>query len=284
LKINGGDGFDRLTVTLSESEIDLAAFLANQISGFEEVVITTTEAKVLSLDANAIAQAFGPGTSMVLHIGVSQLTANADWTLADPTFVSGVFAQVLRFEGVEILVVSDSPWRNSRDRWDVNNSGSVTASDALTIINRLPLQGESRLPVIESLADFTGMYYDVSGDGKVTALDALNVINRLNSTIETPPAEPEITTALPLPAATQSAVEPSALTWSATSSASQRMQAESESVVDSPNGLSLSSAATSPHPNAEIIDQVMREFSGDVSEVGDEFDSSLDAFDWQMLG
>ncbi len=284
LKINGGDGFDRLTVTLSESEIDLAAFLANQISGFEEVVITTTVAKVLSLDANAIAQAFGPGTSMVLHIGVSQLTANADWTLADPTFVSGVFAQVLRFEGVEILVVSDSPWRNSRDRWDVNNSGSVTASDALTIINRLPLQGESRLPVIESLADFTGMYYDVSGDGKVTALDALNVINRLNSTIDTPPAEPEMATALPFPAATHSEVEPSAVTLPATNPTSRRIQAESESVVDSPNGLSFSSAATSPQHSAEIIDQVMREFSGDVSEVDDESDSPLDAFDWQLLG
>ncbi|GAA5506610.1 hypothetical protein Rcae01_02063 [Novipirellula caenicola] len=272
VKINGGDGFDRLTVSLSESEIDLAAFLANQISGFEEVVIAATEAKMLSLDANAIAQAFGPNASMVLHIGVSQLTTSSDWTLEDPTFVSGVFAQVLRYNDVEILVISDSPWRNSRDRWDVNNSGSVTASDALTIINRLPLQGESSLPVIESLADFTGMYYDVSGDGKVTALDALNVINYLNNTLVTPSAEPEMATALPFPAA------------NATTSAIRSTQVHSDLVVDTTTNRLLSFGTESSHHRVNVIDQVMRDFSGDVAELDDEFESASGSLDWDWLG
>ncbi|EMI21560.1 cell surface protein [Rhodopirellula maiorica SM1] len=284
VNINGGEGFDRLTVTLSESEIDLAAFLANQIRGFEEVVVATTEAKLLSLDANAIAQAFGSDTSMVLHIGVSQLIASDDWTLEDPTIVSGVFAQVLRFDGVEILVISDSPWRNSRDRWDVNNSGSVTASDALTIINRLPLQGESSLPVIETLADFTGMYYDVSGDGKITALDALNVINRMNNSIVTPTAESEFSTALPFPAATPDVVGLPLATPAVTTPSGRTGVAESDVAADFIADVSFPSVVGSSHHSSEIIDQVMREFSGDFSDVSDEIESSSDAFDWDMLG
>ncbi len=61
---------------------------------------------------------------------------------------------------------------------DVNADGSISAIDALLIINLLDRVGTSSLPVSEIGAP-PPPYYDVNGDGEVTALDILNVINEL---------------------------------------------------------------------------------------------------------
>lgn len=65
-------------------------------------------------------------------------------------------------------------WTNPRNRYDVNNSGSVTPLDALLIINALD-RGIVFDPLVEP--DF---FYDVNESRSVTALDALQVINYLN--------------------------------------------------------------------------------------------------------
>lgn len=64
-------------------------------------------------------------------------------------------------------------------RGDVDGNGSVTAGDALRIINHL----NSTSPSVEALAadgDVMTRFLDVNGDGRVSALDALQIINELN--------------------------------------------------------------------------------------------------------
>ena len=65
---------------------------------------------------------------------------------------------------------------------DVDQSGHVSARDALIVINRLnqtvsPIAGES----VEQAEEAGTMKYDASNDGKITSRDALIVINAINS-------------------------------------------------------------------------------------------------------
>lgn len=74
---------------------------------------------------------------------------------------------------------STSGWRNPVNALDVNNSGSVTSRDALTIINDLNRNGGRALN--GNATDFSPVVYlDVNGDGWISSADALLVINRLN--------------------------------------------------------------------------------------------------------
>ncbi|MEM6362915.1 MAG: Ig-like domain-containing protein, partial [Planctomycetota bacterium] len=68
---------------------------------------------------------------------------------------------------------------NYGNKYDVNNDRSVSALDALTVINhinRRPVAGE----MIVDQAQFEA-YVDVNGDHRVTALDALQIINAINA-------------------------------------------------------------------------------------------------------
>jgi hypothetical protein len=78
------------------------------------------------------------------------------------------------------LEVSNNPFRNPTNRYDVNNSGLVTPLDALQVINAIGRNDGNNifldvLPLPPNLPPFP----DVSGDGVVSALDALQVINEL---------------------------------------------------------------------------------------------------------
>ncbi|MCM2374065.1 dockerin type I domain-containing protein [Aporhodopirellula aestuarii] len=72
--------------------------------------------------------------------------------------------------------VVNSPRYNTLDPFDVSEDGTVTAVDALQIINDLNLNGSRTLTWNEA----TGNKIDVTNDGVITALDALRVINHLN--------------------------------------------------------------------------------------------------------
>lgn len=83
----------------------------------------------------------------------------------------------------ETLVIVGA-WVNRDNIYDVDNSGYVSALDALIIINELNFHrvsdpNTSLLPPLPP-DGFAPPFYDVSEDGRVTALDALHIINELN--------------------------------------------------------------------------------------------------------
>ncbi|WP_197231366.1 right-handed parallel beta-helix repeat-containing protein [Novipirellula artificiosorum] len=75
-------------------------------------------------------------------------------------------------------------WRNPTNPFDVDNSGDVTAYDALLVINELSdslvHDRETELLIPLRPEGYHDRYYDVEPDGKLTALDALRVINELS--------------------------------------------------------------------------------------------------------
>lgn len=85
-------------------------------------------------------------------------------------------------------------WQNVISPGDVDNSGGVTAADALRIINELGRREFSDRDTKQiddplSVPVWPNVYFDHNGDGSVTALDALRVINELARV--TPPSETE---------------------------------------------------------------------------------------------
>lgn len=80
-------------------------------------------------------------------------------------------------EATVTVRVRNSRWQNPSVNLDVNNSGSISAIDALLVINYLNSGQPTFLPDSTFVAP---PFIDVNGDERVTAFDALLVINELN--------------------------------------------------------------------------------------------------------
>ena len=177
--IDGGDGHDVLVLSL-DRPIEFADFLDQRVIGFEEYVLASESRANVRLDSEQIGLVAGPDGSLRLRVMADQsLTFSSDAELLDPRMVDNSFAHVVRLAEVQVLVITTTPWQNLLSPPDVNDSGSITSLDALTIINEIDRRQESRLPPIDSIDDFAGFYLDVSGDGVLSALDSLLVINAM---------------------------------------------------------------------------------------------------------
>lgn len=90
-------------------------------------------------------------------------------------------ATIGRSRGVVLIRDDDETltYHNSTERRDVNGDRSVSAVDALIIINEINANGAHALPSPPAPRN-PWRYYDVNNDGNVSALDALIVINYLN--------------------------------------------------------------------------------------------------------
>lgn len=87
---------------------------------------------------------------------------------------------------VRILVVdfADMPWNNPWQPLDVNADASVTALDALLVINALNQRRAGELPPRERERGRFTPFVDVNRDGHLSPIDALYVINYLNRRAE----------------------------------------------------------------------------------------------------
>ncbi|TWU60797.1 hypothetical protein Poly51_10780 [Rubripirellula tenax] len=86
----------------------------------------------------------------------------------------GEFASIERTFIIAVLP-NETPLHNRNDPFDVDHGGSVTAADALAIINYLNVYGPGPVG-----SGGMGFCYDVNADGFITALDVLLVLNRLD--------------------------------------------------------------------------------------------------------
>lgn len=186
--IDGGAGEDTLIISpadLADGEtLDLADWLRHRIVRFETIVLGSTDpddqAFRFALDSAELKSWLGDNPPRLATSANQVLTLSGDWRLGLPTVEDGVVNGRLVGAGIEVSVSTQRPWQNFLTHADVNGSGDVTASDALTVINWINANASSDLPVPSSIEDLIGRFVDVSGDGQVTAIDALQVINFLN--------------------------------------------------------------------------------------------------------
>ena len=188
LVIDGGVG--RNTLIARVGTLDLTNTASLVVQNVALIELSTTLRTIVTLDADTVS-AMSPGEETIFVVGDAETNrvvfADADdWRLAAPEVVEGEFQVVAenQLTGQRVFASMGSGWHNVIEPSDVNNSGTVTASDALIIINELGRRAYSVRP--SGLLDdpisadpFPNFYFDQNGDGNVTALDALRVINRL---------------------------------------------------------------------------------------------------------
>ncbi|MFK8113064.1 MAG: Calx-beta domain-containing protein [Rubripirellula sp.] len=151
--------------------------------------ITVDAATVSSLSPTGLLEVAGGSNDNIRFADAN------DWRMGQTSIVDGVFSrEVTNMVGGE-RIRTDLPnaYKNAIRASDVNNNGSVTAGDALVVINELARRAfsDSATQVLTDplmVAEWPNTYYDQNGDDRVTALDALRVINELASL---PPANGE---------------------------------------------------------------------------------------------
>lgn len=199
LMLDGGDRVNTVQIVSSDLTLDLSAgsiFDFNQIdlidlgdAGSQNVIVDTASALTMDPGGGGIIISGGSEDSL-------QIADAALWRMREPEVVGGFAFTVVATTGTFIQTDFSSGWQNVAQPSDVNNSGDVTANDALIIINELSRRSfsdpsNSQLIDAADIDPWPGFYFDQNGDGQATALDALRVINEIARQVDQPSGEAE---------------------------------------------------------------------------------------------
>jgi hypothetical protein len=149
------------TGRVSRSNADLGQSITVALASSDTSAATVTSSVVIPANASFIDfQIFAVhnttrGTTLVTISATAQNFSRVDQSL--------------------LITDSDLTWHNFANPNDVDNDGSVSPLDVLSIINYLNVFGAGNVP-----AGSPPPYLDVNGDNQITPLDGLDVINFLN--------------------------------------------------------------------------------------------------------
>ncbi len=187
INIDGAGGTNTIVIQ-GDGALDLTDPMI-VLRDIDAIELFSDAANKVTIDAVAITQNSPTRRAISFTAGPREqieVVDAIDWRMIDPVIVDGrylITAQRLNPGTETIRVDSARPYRNFLQVGDVNNSGNVSASDALEIVFELNSPRFSN--AAGDLFDPTGLsslvttYLDVNGDGKVSASDALDVINIL---------------------------------------------------------------------------------------------------------
>ena len=189
MQVLGGGGNNTLVIAGAGGAFDLGdpQLVARD---FARVDLSAADATTLALDADSVSK-LAPTVKLVEVIAADDdlivVHEAADWRMTEPVIVGAEFWLTATHQPGDPAIIQASvphPWQNFLRPSDVNNDGSVTALDALVIINELArnlYSNSSDRTLLDPLdvAVWPGTYFDQNGDDRASALDALRVINRL---------------------------------------------------------------------------------------------------------
>jgi hypothetical protein len=104
---------------------------------------------------------------------------------AIPTIHDGViefaeFSSVVFPDSITPRLLRVASWQNMINRFDVNNDGLISPTDALIVINQINRFPSSELPELVNDSNYPTRFFDTNGDTRITPIDALIVVNYLN--------------------------------------------------------------------------------------------------------
>ncbi|MEZ6088478.1 MAG: GEVED domain-containing protein [Pirellulaceae bacterium] len=184
LKLHAGDGSDSLVFDEQGQVVDLIGG-QDVYSDFETIHVVGSGVNSIRLDSTTLLNAVDSNGILTLHVDKDDSRDFVgDWRVTGFDIVDNVFFQVLTLGDATLRLAGAGDWTNPLDSLDVNNSGEVTAIDALQILNQLFrrdfMEGSSGLVAANTLAGtFPMRFFDTNADGSLTPLDALRVINLL---------------------------------------------------------------------------------------------------------
>ena len=190
LSVDGIGGTDSLVLIGEKGTLDLTDPLI-AVTNVGHLDLSSSDVNTIAFDAAAVGE-LSPTDRLVSIVtgedDVIDVRDASDWRMTEP-IRNGSFIVTadnsVSGGGEAIEAQVPHPWQNILRAGDVNNSGTVTALDALQIINELGRRefssaGTSVLADPSSLGTWPGVYFDHNGDDLVTAADANHVINDLN--------------------------------------------------------------------------------------------------------
>ncbi|QDT06482.1 Dockerin type I repeat protein [Rubripirellula lacrimiformis] len=198
LSFDGGDRVNTLRWVGGSADLDLTDGGNLTLRNIDAIDLTDAAAQALTIDS-AAARQMDPGGEGIIITGIApsesspgnttpgdqlMFTDGASWRMAEPEVIFQTVYQVITLNDTFIQMDFGSGWQNISSPSDVNNNGTITANDALVVINELGRRAYSdanggTLVNPATVDPWPGFYYDQNGDGMVTALDALRVINQL---------------------------------------------------------------------------------------------------------
>lgn len=184
LILDGAEGDDTAVFVDGGHSIDPGTN-KHRFIDIEAINISGSGSDAIVLDAATVANLSTTTDTLTLRTDRNdQPTFEGNWIVSRFEASGEEFFQVMTLDGSTIRLRSDNDWTNPLLPLDVNNSGGVTAIDALQILNQLNrrdlMVGSSGLVAAATLgADFPGKFYDTNRDLLLTPVDALRVINFL---------------------------------------------------------------------------------------------------------
>ncbi|TWU48479.1 choice-of-anchor Q domain-containing protein [Rubripirellula reticaptiva] len=193
LIFEGGDRVNTLRWVGGAGTLDLTPTGNLILRQVDAIDLTDAGAQSVLVDSAAAREMDPDGGGVIItgHVPVAGQPSDqimfADgplWRMGTPEVIFGTAFRKISLSDTFIQTDFGSGWQNIANPSDVNNNGSITANDALVIINELGRRSYSNrvgsvLVDPATVDPWPGFYYDQNGDGLATALDALRVINQL---------------------------------------------------------------------------------------------------------
>ncbi len=204
LSFDGGLGKDLLelieagqTLDLTNANITLTDIEVIDISG------TGNNRLVVSIEAVKAASSTTDTLEVIANSGdtvdFGNRVARERWQLHVPMFIDDQFTHIITESAsggtARVEIHNDRLFQNPLNRFDVDRDGTVSARDALRLINelrrRINRNQPPQLEIPNNDGEISRFYFDVNGRNDLTALDALFVINAIVRIRRNPDAEGE---------------------------------------------------------------------------------------------
>ncbi len=162
------------------SAVDLNILTSDKLFGIGLIDLRADGANSLAFQASNISALNGAKTLRILMDRLDSFSAPGNWRAQAGRLENGVWVQPFTNAGAKIEVISETPWQNKVNRFDIDGDQALSPLDVLVLVNlintstfpngQLPSRGSSQ-------ADG---FFDPDGDSSIGPLDVLTVINEIN--------------------------------------------------------------------------------------------------------
>ncbi len=162
------------------SAVDLSILTSDKLFGIGLVDLRAVGANSLAFQASNINAINGSKKLRILMDREDSLSIPGNWLAQTGRLENGVWVQPFTNAGAKIEVISETPWQNKVNRFDIDGDQAVSPLDALVLVNLINANTfpNGQLPARGSTQP--DGFFDPDGDNLLGPLDVLSLINEIN--------------------------------------------------------------------------------------------------------
>ena len=153
---------------------------SDKLFGIGLVDLRAVGANSLAFQASNISSVNGSKTLRILMDRDDSLSAPGGWRPQTGRLENSVWVQPFTNTVAKIEVISETPWQNKVNRFDIDGDQAVSPLDALVLVNLINANTfpNGQLPARGSTQP--DGFFDPNGDNLLGPLDVLSLINEIN--------------------------------------------------------------------------------------------------------